>query len=93
MLTKFVDTCRLWLKSEKVTDTSHEGISTFVDVHESVHRDLITKTTKKLQLCRLIYYSLSAVHVSGDVFTHHQEHFTVFAASGNIHNCRFRLVS
>jgi len=41
----------------------------------------------------LIYYSLSAVHVSGDVFAHHQEHLTVFTASGNIHQCRCRLVS
>jgi len=29
-------------------------------------------------LYRLIYYSKSAVHVSGDVFAHHQEHMTVF---------------
>jgi hypothetical protein len=28
-----------------------------------------------LQVYRLIYYSKSAVHVSGDVFAHHQEHF------------------
>jgi hypothetical protein len=28
-------------------------------------------------LYRLIYYSKSALHVSGDVFAHHQEHFTV----------------
>jgi len=29
-------------------------------------------------LCGLIYYSKSALHVSGDVFAHHQEHLTVF---------------
>jgi hypothetical protein len=29
--------------------------------------------------------SLSAMHVLGDVFAHHQEHLTVFTASGNIH--------
>jgi hypothetical protein len=29
-------------------------------------------------LYRLIYYSKSALHVSGDVFAHHQEHLTVF---------------
>ena len=34
-------------------------------------------------LYRLIYYSKSALHVSGDVFTHHQEHLTVFTVSGN----------
>jgi hypothetical protein len=30
-----------------------------------IYKNIITKTTNKLQLCRLIYYSLSAVHVSG----------------------------
>jgi hypothetical protein len=41
------------------------------DVHELVHRDTITKVTNKMQLYWLIYFSLSAVHVSGDVFAHH----------------------
>jgi hypothetical protein len=45
-----------------------------LDVHESVHRDTIMKVTNQLQLYRLIYFSLSALHVSGDVFAHHQEH-------------------
>jgi len=30
---------------------------------------------------RLIYYSKSAVHVSGNVFAHHQENLTVFSVS------------
>jgi len=30
-----------------------------------------------MQLRRLIYYSQSALHVSGDVFPLHQEHLTV----------------
>ena len=39
-------------------------------------------------LYRLIYYSKSAVHVSLDVFAHHQEHLTVFTVSGSVHpNC------
>ena len=46
-----------------------------------------------MKLYRLIYYSLSALHVSGDVFAHHQEHLTVFTASGNIHQCRCWLMS
>jgi len=50
---------------------------------------IITKTTNKVQLCRLIYYSLSSLHVSGDVSAQHQEHLTVFTASGNIHQCRW----
>jgi len=38
-----------------------------------------------MQLCRLINYYLSALHVSGDVFVYHQEHLTVFTESSNIH--------
>ena len=63
------------------------------DVHVSVHRDAIMNSTNKMQLCRLLYYSLSALHVSGEVFAHHQEHLTVFTVSGNIQQCRCRLVS
>jgi hypothetical protein len=33
------------------------------------------------------------MHVSGDVLAHHQELLTVFTISGNIHQCRCRLVS
>jgi len=62
-------------------------------VHKSVHRDTITKVTNKMQLYRLIYYSKAALHVSGDVFAHHQEQLTVFTASGSIHPSRCRLVS
>ena len=43
------------------------------------------KVTNKMQLYRLIYFSFSVVHVSGDVFAHHQEHLTVFTVSGSIH--------
>jgi len=45
-----------------------------------------------MQLYRLIYYSYSALHVSGDVFAHHQEHLTVITVSGCIHPSRCRLV-
>jgi hypothetical protein len=39
-------------------------------------------------LNRFIYYSKSALHVSGDVFAHHQEQLTVFIVSGSVHpNC------
>jgi len=31
------------------------------------------KSTNKMQLCRIIYYSLAAVCVSSDIFAHHQE--------------------
>ena len=60
-----------------------------VDVHKSVNRDITTKTTNKIQPCRLICYSLSALHVLGDFFAHNQEHLTVFTASGSIYQCRW----
>ena len=33
---------------------------------------------QKDALYRLIYYSKSALHVSGHIFAHHEEHLTVF---------------
>jgi len=62
-----------------------------LDVHESAHRDTIMKVTNKMQLYRLIYFCLSALHVSGDVFTHHQEHLTVFTVSGSFH-CNNKII-
>jgi len=44
-------------------------------------------------LYRLIYYSKSTLHVSGDVFAHHQEHLTVFTVSDSVHPSCCRLVS
>jgi len=64
-----------------------------LDIHESVHRVTTMKITNKMQLRRLIYYSNSAVHVSGDVFAHHQEHLTVFTVSGSVHPSCCLLVS
>jgi hypothetical protein len=52
----------------------------------------VMKVTNKMQIYRLIYYSLSTLHVSGDVFPHHQEHLTVFTVSGGIHAGCCRLV-
>jgi hypothetical protein len=56
-------------------------------------RHLIMEVTNKMQLYRLTYYSQSALHVSGDVFAHHQEHLTVFTISNDIHPSFCRLVS
>jgi len=59
---------------------------------KSIHS--IMKVTNKMQLYRLIYCSQSALHVSGDVFAHHQEHLTVFTVSGSIHcNNKFVITS
>jgi hypothetical protein len=44
-------------------------------------------------LYRFIYYSTSAVYVSGDVFPHHQEHLNVFTVSGSVQPSCCRLVS
>ena len=49
-----------------------------LDVHESAHRDTIMTVTNNMQLYRLIYCSQSALHVSGDVFAHHQVHLTIY---------------
>jgi len=46
-----------------------------LDIHGSVHRDTIfAKLTNKIQLCRIIYCSLTDLHVSSDVFAHHREY-------------------
>jgi hypothetical protein len=41
------------------------------DFHESMHRDTTMKK-KQDALYRLIYYSKSTLHVSGDIFAHYQ---------------------
>ena len=46
-----------------------------------------------MQPCRIIYYSLAALHVSSDIFAHHQEHLNCIIASGITHVWRCRLVS
>jgi hypothetical protein len=61
--------------------------------HKFVHRDRFIKVNNEKQVYRLIYFSLSALYVSGEVFAHHQEHLTLFTVSGSIHSCCWRLVS
>jgi len=46
-----------------------------------------------MQLCRIVYYSVAGLHVSRNIFAHHQEHLNCITASGIIHVCRCRLVS
>jgi len=46
--------CRI-LKRKFVSVIS--TVSCFLDLHESVHRDIIMKVTNKMQLYRIIYYS------------------------------------
>jgi len=49
--------------------------------------------SNKMQLCRIIYYSLAALQVSSDIFAHYQEHLKCVTASGITHVCRCWLVS
>jgi len=49
-----------------------------------------TKMTNKMQLCRIIYCSLAALHVSSDIFVHHHEHLNCITAAGVIHVSRCR---
>jgi len=46
-----------------------------------------------MQLCGIIYYSLAALHVSSDIFVHHQEHLNCITAYGITHVCRCQSVS
>ena len=46
-----------------------------------------------MQQCRVIYYSLAALHVSSDIFPHYQEHLNCITAPDITHVCRYRLVS
>jgi hypothetical protein len=39
--------------------------------------------TNTMQLCRIIYYSLADLHVSSDIFAHHQEHLNCNTRSCN----------
>jgi len=48
--------------------------------------------TNTMQLCRIMYYSLAVLHVSSDIFAHHQEHLNCITASGITHVCRCQLV-
>jgi hypothetical protein len=49
--------------------------------------------TNEMQMCRIIYYSLAALHVSSDIFAHYQEHLNRITAYVITHVCRCRLVS
>ena len=46
-----------------------------------------------MKLCKIIYYSLAALHVSSDIFGHRQEHQNCITASGVTNVCRCRLAA
>jgi hypothetical protein len=41
--------------------------------------------TNKMELCKIMFYSLAALHVSSDTFSHHQEHLNCITPSGITH--------
>jgi len=49
--------------------------------------------TKKTQIFGVFICTQSELRVLGDVFTHHQEHLTVFPTSDLVHLCYCRPVS
>jgi hypothetical protein len=57
------------------------------------HATWYKKITNKIQLCGIIYYSLAALHVSSDIFTHHQENLNCITDSGITHVCRCQLAA
>jgi hypothetical protein len=75
-----------------------------IDIHGSVHYNtILTKMTNKLQLCRIIYYSLTALHVLRNIFAHHQEHLNcnysswfysrVSSAAATLYNITLKYIS
>jgi hypothetical protein len=74
IITQYVATC-----------VCHLGVfGVLVCWRSAVHKQITnnTKMTNKVQLCRIIYYSLAAEHVSSNIFAHHQEHLNRITASG-----------
>jgi len=68
---------KLFLTSRSFIHPSDWGTSNCVNWVTSNKQTLpiiFTKMANKMQLCRIIYYSLAALHVSSYIFAHHQEH-------------------
>jgi hypothetical protein len=56
------------------------------------HESIFTQMTNKMQLCRIIHCTLTALHVSSDIFAHHQEHVKCNYSFGFIHVFRCQLL-
>jgi hypothetical protein len=68
-----------WNEAYIISGTSFinqpKGLRLTVILHRSVHHDIMfTTMTNKMQLCKIIYCSLTVLHVSSAIFAHHQEH-------------------
>jgi len=54
------------------------------DIHGSVHQDIVYENDRQDATVRYNLLSLIALHVSSDIFAHHQELLNyIFTASGN----------
>jgi hypothetical protein len=53
-----------------------------IDIHISVHRNIIPNYNQQDATFLNLFISPDALHVSGDFSVHHQEHITVHTASG-----------
>ena len=74
--------CLSWLRA---TTETHSNTPLNPTPIKRLIRFYYYENNQQDALYRLIYYSKSALHVSGDVFVHHQEHLTVFTLSGSVH--------
>jgi len=57
------------------------------------HDTIVKKMTNKMQLCRIIYCSLTALRISSDIIAHNQEHLNCNYSFWFIHVYRCRLLS
>ena len=92
----------IWLNIDRFLSNYFQLILSVINIPSTLHiLELVTmshnkalqSTERNQNKYRLIYYSKSALQVSGDVFAHHQEHLTVFTVSGSVHPSSCRLLS
>jgi hypothetical protein len=48
-----------------------------------MHRESILKYSNKMRFFTVFYFQQTALHVSGDTFTHHVKHVELFAGNKN----------
>ena len=75
----------LWILNVQNTSCVLTCESLLLTCIHRTQRGVSPKDNKQDELYGLIYYSKSALHVSGDVFAHHQKHLTVLTVSGSVH--------
>jgi len=69
-------TANLLCNTENFICKLQESISCSVQLNGITYEKYYNfyKMTNKMQLCRILYSSLTALHVLSDIFAHHQEH-------------------